>query len=63
MTRSIRNQLVRGVLDRVNFELPESAVAQETRNVVYDIVQENAKRGHDARDKSNSHAGDCSAVH
>jgi trigger factor len=43
--RSIRNQVVRGLLDRVNFELPESALAAETRNVVYDIVQENAKRG------------------
>jgi len=43
--RNIRNQLVRSLLNRVAFELPESAVAQETRNVVYDIVQENAKRG------------------
>jgi trigger factor len=43
--KTIRNQLVRTLLDRVNFELPASAVAQETRNVVYDIVQENAKRG------------------
>jgi trigger factor len=43
--RETRNQLVRSLLNRVNFELPESAVAQETRNVVYDIVQENAKRG------------------
>lgn len=45
LTKSIRNQLVRSLLNRVNFELPETAVAQETRNVVYDIVQENAKRG------------------
>jgi len=44
-TKTIRNQIVRALLDRVNFDLPESAVAQETRNVVYDIVQENAKRG------------------
>jgi trigger factor len=36
---------VRSLLNRVNFELPESAVAHETRNVVYDLVQENAKRG------------------
>ena len=36
---------MRSVLDRVNFELPETAVAHETRNVVYDIVQENTKRG------------------
>jgi trigger factor len=43
--RHIRNQLVRILLDRVNFELPETAVAQETRNVVFNIVQENAKRG------------------
>jgi trigger factor len=43
--RTVRNQLVRSLLNRVNFELPETAVAQETRNVVYDIVQENAKRG------------------
>lgn len=43
--KSIRNQIVRSLLNRVNFELPETAVAQETKNVVYDIVQENAKRG------------------
>lgn len=41
----IRNQLIRALLDKVNFELPETPVAQETRNVVYDIVQENQKRG------------------
>jgi len=45
LNKAIRNQLIRSVLNRVNFELPETAVAQETRNVVYDIVQENAKRG------------------
>lgn len=43
--KSVRNQLVRAIMDRVNFELPEGAVAHETRNVVYDIVQENTKRG------------------
>jgi trigger factor len=43
--RSLRNQLIRSILNRVNFELPETAVAHETRNVVYDLVQENAKRG------------------
>jgi trigger factor len=41
----VRNQLVRSLLNRVTFELPESAVARETRNVVYDIVRENANRG------------------
>jgi trigger factor len=44
-SRSIRTQLVRSLLNRINFELPETAVAHETRNVVYDLVQENAKRG------------------
>jgi trigger factor len=45
LNRDVRNQLVRSLLNRVSFELPESAVAHETRNVVYDLVQENAKRG------------------
>lgn len=43
--KSIRNQLVRALLDRVNFDLPESVLTQETRNVVYDIVRENQQRG------------------
>jgi trigger factor len=43
--RTVRNQLMRGLMDRLNFELPESSVAQETRNVVYEIVNENTKRG------------------
>jgi trigger factor len=44
-TRNMRGQVIRGLLDRVNFELPETAVVQETKNVVYDIVRENQKRG------------------
>jgi len=43
--RDVRTQLIRSLLDRVNFDLPESAVAAETRNVVYDLVRENQKRG------------------
>jgi trigger factor len=43
--KSVRGQLLGGLLGRVNFELPETVVAQETRNVVYSIVQENSKRG------------------
>jgi trigger factor len=43
--RAIRGQIVRGLLDRVIFELPESAVAHETRNVVYDLVRQNSQRG------------------
>jgi trigger factor len=43
--RSIRNQLVTELIKRVSFDLPEAVVARETRNVVYDIVNENQKRG------------------
>lgn len=43
--RDVRMQLMVSLLNRVNFELPESAVTRETRNAVYNIVQENAKRG------------------
>jgi trigger factor len=43
--KAIRNQLISSLLERVNFELPDTSVDRETRNVVYDIVQENAKRG------------------
>ena len=44
-SKSVRNQVMRNLMDHVNFELPAIAVAQETRNVVYNIVQENSKRG------------------
>src|SRR5437899_7333454 len=43
--RSVRDQLVRELLNRVTCELPESIVMNETRNVVYDIVRENQQRG------------------
>jgi trigger factor len=43
--KAVRGQIIRGLLDRVNFDLPEVAVAHETRNVVYDIVRENSQRG------------------
>jgi trigger factor len=43
--RTLRNELIGALLNRVTFDLPETAVAQETRNVVYDLVQENTKRG------------------
>ncbi len=43
--QSIRNQLVQELLRRVSFDLPESVVAKETRNVVYNIVHENQQRG------------------
>jgi trigger factor len=43
--KAIRGQIVDALLGGANFELPETAVAHETRNVVYNIVQENSKRG------------------
>ncbi len=43
--RQIRDQLVATLLGRVNIELPESLVEQETRNVVFDIVRTNQERG------------------
>jgi trigger factor len=52
--RSIRSQIVRALLDAVTFDLPESTLQQETRNVVYDIVADQQKRGasKDAIDKA-----------
>jgi trigger factor len=43
--RDARGQVVRELLNRVNFDLPETTVAQETKSVVYDLVRENTKRG------------------
>ena len=47
LDKSVRSQVLRALHDKVNFELPESVVAQETKNVVYDIVRENKNRGVD----------------
>jgi len=44
-SKAVRNQTVRALMGRVNFDLPETAVAAETRNVVYDIVRQNTQRG------------------
>ena len=44
-TRAIRGQIVKTLLDRVQFDLPETPVANVTRNTVYDIVRENTQRG------------------
>jgi trigger factor len=43
--RAVRNQLIEALMKKVNFELPESAVENKTRNLVYDLVRENQKRG------------------
>jgi len=44
-TKAIRGQILGALLAQASFDLPESAVAHETKNVVYNIVQENTKRG------------------
>jgi trigger factor len=43
--RETRTQIIDGLMKRVNFDLPEGAVANKTRNIVYDLVRENTKRG------------------
>jgi trigger factor len=43
--KSVRGQIIDALLGGANFDLPETAVAHETKNVVYNIVQENSKRG------------------
>jgi len=44
-SKNLRGQVVKALMDKVNFDLPESAVANETRNVVYDLVRQNTQRG------------------
>jgi trigger factor len=44
-SKAVRTQTVRSLLEKSNFDLPESAVANETRNVVYDLVRQNTQRG------------------
>ncbi len=43
--RAVRDQLLKQLLDQVSFELPDSVVASETKNLVYNIVNENQQRG------------------
>ncbi len=44
-SQAIRQQVTHELLEKLNFELPESAVAAETRNLVYDLVRQNTQRG------------------
>ena len=44
-TKAVRNQVVTALMSKVTFDLPETAVANETRNVVYDLVRQNTQRG------------------
>lgn len=42
---SVRDQIVKTLLGAVQFDLPESIVTSETRNLVYNIVNQNQQRG------------------
>ncbi|HEX4122492.1 MAG TPA: trigger factor [Verrucomicrobiae bacterium] len=44
-SRSIRNQVVQNLLNQIQCDLPESMVEDETRNIVYSIVNEQQQRG------------------
>ena len=44
-SREARDQIVSQLLSRVTCELPESVVMNETRNAVYNIVQQSQQRG------------------
>jgi len=46
-SQSVRSQVIHALLSKVDFDLPESAVKAETRNVVYDIVADIQRRGAD----------------
>ncbi|MEI6083009.1 MAG: trigger factor [Verrucomicrobiota bacterium] len=41
----VRKQIVEHLLSKVEFDLPKSLVEQETRSIVYELVQENSRRG------------------
>ncbi len=43
--RSIHEQAVKALIEKVQCDLPDSVVQQETRNLVYNIVQQNTQRG------------------
>ena len=45
LDKSVRSQVLQALHDKVNFDLPESIVEQETKNIVYGIVRENSNRG------------------
>ena len=44
-SRLIRQQVTQGLLDKIQCDLPESMVEDETRHIVYGIVNENQERG------------------
>jgi trigger factor len=44
-TNEMRRQVIQHLLGKVEFDLPESLVAHETRSIIYDVVRENSLRG------------------
>lgn len=44
-SRSVRSQVLQGLAEKVQLELPAGLLQGETRNVVYDLVMENQQRG------------------
>ena len=44
-SRSIRNQVVQNLLNKIQCDLPESMVEDETRSIVYSIVNDQQQRG------------------
>jgi trigger factor len=45
LDKSVRGQVLQALHDKVSFDLPESIIEQETKNLVYNIVRENQNRG------------------
>jgi len=43
--RNLRNQVIDALIRDIDCELPETALMKETRSVIYDIVEENHRRG------------------
>ncbi len=43
--RAVRDQLLKALMAQLEFDLPESIVASETRSIIYGIVNENQQRG------------------
>lgn len=45
LQKDMRNQLTQKIMESVNFDVPESLVENETRQIIYDIVYQNQKAG------------------
>ena len=43
--RGVRTQILQALTEKVTFDLPETSLQVETRNVVYELVNENKRRG------------------